>query len=265
MRLVDTHAHLCDEQFSETVDQVVARAQGVGVEAILNIGTTRASSEECVALVKRFPHMRAAVGIHPNYGHLAETDDWAKIEKLAELPVVAAIGETGLDRYWQDCPWETQTDYFERHIALAHKTSLPIVVHSRDCDVEMVAFLSAILPRYNVKGVMHSFVSTWEVCRACLDLGMYISFAGQLTYKKQTALREVASKVPVDRLLVETDSPYLSPEPQRSVRPNEPARVCHTLDVLAQTRLVSPEKMGEITTENAYRLFPRLAGGQNAP
>ena len=265
MRLVDTHAHLCDEQFSENVDDVVARACSVGVEAMLNIGTTRRSSEQCVAMVERFPLMRAAVGIHPNYGHLAEADDWTRIEQLAELPVVAAIGETGLDRYWHDCPWETQLDYFERHIALAQKVGLPIVVHSRDCDREMVEFLNATLPRYNVIGVMHSFVTTWDVCRACLDLGIYISFAGQLTYKKQTALREVASKVPEDRLLVETDAPYLSPEPFRSARPNEPARVLHTLEILAQTRLVAPEKMGEITTVNAYRLFPRLGGGQNVP
>lgn len=263
MRLVDTHAHLCDEQFLDNIDAIVERARTVGVESMLNIGTTRASSEACVAMVQRFSLMRAAVGIHPNYGHLAAPDDWARIEQLAMSPTVAAIGETGLDRYWHDCPWETQLDYFERHIALAQKTSLPIIVHSRDCDAEMVEFLQTTLPRYNVIGVMHSFVSTWEVCRSCLDLGMYISFAGQLTYKKQTALREVASKVPEDRLLVETDAPYLSPEPFRSVRPNEPARVLHTLETLAQTRLVSPEKMGEITTANAYRLFPRLAGGQN--
>jgi TatD DNase family protein len=263
MRLVDTHAHLCDEQFTEHLEAIVQRAHAVGVEKILNIGTTRSSSELCVAMVERFPQMRAAVGIHPNYGHLAAADDWARIEDLAALPVVAAIGETGLDRYWHDCPWDIQLEYFERHIALAQKHSLPIVVHSRDCDSEMVDFLRATLPKYNVLGVMHSFVSTWEVCQACLDLGMYISFAGQLTYKKQSGLREVAGKVPLDRVLVETDAPYLSPEPFRSVRPNEPARVLNTLEVLAQTRILSPDKMGEITTANAYRLFPRLAGGQN--
>lgn len=269
MRLVDTHAHLCDEQFAENFQAVIARASSVGVEAILNIGTTRLSSEQCVELSKScnaarsMTRMRAAVGIHPNYGHLAEVGDWSRIEQLAELPEVAAIGETGLDRYWHDCPWETQLDFFERHMALAQKTGLPIIVHSRDCDHEMMDFLSVMLPRYGVIGVMHSFVSSWDVCRAALDLGMYISFAGPLTYKKQTALREVASRVPEERLLVETDAPYLSPEPYRSQRPNEPARVLSTLEVLAQTRLVTPEKMGEITTRNAYRLFPRLAGGQN--
>lgn len=265
MQLVDTHAHLCDEQFSESLEVVLERAAQVGIESILNVGTTRGSSEDSVQLSERIPNLRAAVGIHPNYGHQATPADWTRIEELAESPRVAAIGETGLDRYWDDCPWETQLDFFERHIQLAHKKALPIVVHSRDCDREMIDFLTATLPRYQVIGVMHSFVSTWEVCRALLDLGMYISFAGQLTYKKQSALREVASKVPEDRLLVETDSPYLSPEPHRSARPNEPARVIHTLEVLAQTRILTKEKMGEITTANAYRLFPRLARGQSLP
>jgi|694.fasta_scaffold01906_27 TatD DNase family protein len=265
MPLVDTHAHLCDEQFSESLDAVLERATRVGIESILNIGTTRSSSEQCVQLSERILNLRAAVGIHPNYCHQATTEDWTKIEELADSPRVAAIGETGLDRYWHDCPWETQLDFFERHIQLAHQQALPIVVHSRDCDREMIDFLTATLPRYQVSGVMHSFVSTWEVCRAFLDLGMYISFAGQLTYKKLSALREVASKVPLDRLLVETDSPYLSPEPHRSARPNEPARVIHTLEMLAQTKLLTAAKMGEITTANAYRLFPRLARGQGLP
>ena len=262
MRLVDTHAHLNDEQFAENIEFVLERAQTAGVEAIVNVGTTRASSERCVAMVPAYSQLKAAVGIHPNYCHLAEHDDWQKIEELAGNPVVAAIGETGLDRYWKDCPWDVQLDYFERHLALARRTGLPVVIHSRECDAEMLTFLEEMIPRYQVQAVMHSFVSSWEVARQCLDLGLYLSFAGQLTYKKSTALRETAAKVPENRLLVETDSPYLSPEPFRSARPNEPARVRCTLEVLAQTRLCNPEKMAEVTTTNSYQLFPRLGGGQ---
>ncbi len=259
MRLVDTHAHLCDEQFSGVEGEILDRARKVGVEAILNIGTTRKSSELVLEAAFQHGQLKGAVGIHPNYCHQAQPDDWERIEQLAQNPLVAAIGETGLDKYWQDCPWEIQLEYFERHMQLAQRVALPIIVHMRECDQEMVEVLQRLVPKYGISGVMHSFTSTWDVCKACLDLGFYISFAGQLTYKKSGELRQLAAKVPADRVLVETDAPYLSPEPWRSVRPNEPGRIIHTLEVLADNRLTSREEMGICTTENAYRLFPRLA------
>ena len=262
MRLVDTHSHLNDDQLVGDIDGVIARAKEHGVEAFLNVGTTRQSSVEVLQTASRYPCIRAAVGIHPNYVHLAEENDWSAIETLSDNPLVAAIGETGLDRYWKDAPWDLQLESFERHFQLAAKRRLPLVIHMRECEAEMVEFLRSMHAKYEARGVMHSFNATWDICKACLDLGMFISFAGQLTYKKSSDLREVASRVPRDRLLVETDAPYLSPEPMRSQRPNEPARVAFTLKCLAETCGLAVEAMGERTTENAYTLFPRLAVGK---
>lgn len=262
MRLVDTHSHLNDDQLVGDIEGVIARANENGVEAFLNVGTTLQSSVEVVQTASRYHSVRAAVGIHPNYVHLAGENDWSAIESLSDNPLVAAIGETGLDRYWKDAPWELQLESFERHFQLAAKRKLPLVIHMRECEGEMVEFLRMMQRKYDARGVMHSFNATWDICKACLDQGMFISFAGQLTYKKSSDLREVASRVPRDRLLVETDAPYLSPEPLRSQRPNEPSRVAFTLKCLAETCGLAAEAMGEQTTENAYTLFPRLAVGK---
>ncbi|MCD0462837.1 TatD family hydrolase [Roseiconus lacunae] len=254
LRLFDTHAHLNTDAFDDNVDDVVRRAREVGVEAIMVIGIDAATSRRACELAAQFPGvLYAAVGIQPNSAAEAAPDDFSVIEELAGYPGVRAIGETGLDCYWDDTPLEMQHDYFDRHIELCRQTALPMVIHMRESGgliVDQLRRQAAVPP-----GIMHSFTGDWECASACLELGLHISFAGMVTFKKSNELREVAKQVPADRLLVETDSPYLSPEPLRGKRPNEPARVEHTLRCLAEVRGVSPESLAEITTDNARRLF----------
>lgn len=253
--LIDTHVHLDQQEFAETRDAVVARAAAAGVEAMVAVGTTAASSQACVDLAARYPAVYAAVGIQPNYVAEAAPEDWAAIERLAAQPRVVAIGETGLDRYWDYTPFEQQQDYFVRHLELARRLDLPFVVHMRDCDADILATLRAARTRGPLRGVMHSFTGDAAMAAECIDLGLCISFAGMVTYKKSQALRDCAATIPADRLLIETDAPYLSPEPVRSQRPNEPALVRHTANCLADVRGVTLEELAAQTAANARRLF----------
>jgi TatD DNase family protein len=195
----------------------------------------------------------AVVGIQPNSAAAAAAGDLQIIAELAGFPGVRAIGETGLDCYWDDTPLPVQQEYFDWHMNLCRATGLPMVIHMRDSGDLIVEQLGRqdTVPR----GVMHSFTGDLATARKCLDFGLYVSFAGMLTFKKSEDLRAVAKVVPEDRLLVETDSPYLSPEPLRGRRPNEPARVEHTLRCLAELRGVTAEYLAAATTENAKRLF----------
>lgn len=254
--LFDTHAHLDDSQFDADRQAILDRARQAGLIGIVAVGTTAVSSQRCCDLAAEHPgFLYAAVGIQPNYVGHAEPSDWSAIEELAGYPGVRAIGETGLDCYWDDSPLETQTEYFLRHIDLAHKTGLPFIVHMRESCQQIIDVLRPIAQRRGLAGVMHSFTGTWEQAKVLLDFGLHISFAGMITFKKSADLREVARQVPEDRLLVETDAPYLSPEPFRGKRPNEPARVAHTLACLAETRGTSVGKLGEVTTRNACQLL----------
>ena len=257
LRLFDTHAHLNLDAFEGIVGEVVERAKQAGVCGIAVIGIDVSSSRAACDLSAQHPgFLHAVVGIQPNSAGEADAGDWAEIEQLAGAPGVCAIGETGLDCYWDDTPLDMQYDYFDRHIRLASAMELPMVIHMRESGDLIVDQLQrkATLPA----GIMHSFTGDAALADRCLDLGLHISFAGMLTFKKSQSLRDVAKRIPLDRLLVETDAPYLSPEPLRGKRPNEPARVEHTLRCLAEVRGVSPESLAEVTTENARRLF-RLA------
>ena len=254
LRLFDTHAHLNVPTFDETVDETVTRAKEAGVTGIMVIGIDVATSRRACDLAAEYPgYLFAVVGIQPNSAAEAGPDDFGVIQELSGMPGVRAIGETGLDCYWDDTPIEMQHDYFDRHIQLCRDTALPMVIHMRDSGeliVDQLKSQSSVPP-----GVMHSFTGDAALAKECLDLGLYISFAGMVTFKKSDELRQVARIVPKDRILVETDSPYLSPEPLRGRRPNEPARVEHTLRCIADLRGLSPEEMANVTTENAKRLF----------
>ncbi|MEO1528886.1 MAG: TatD family hydrolase [Planctomycetota bacterium] len=254
LRLFDTHAHLNVDAFDGIIDETVSRARDVGLVGIMVIGIDAATSRRACDLAAEYPgFVFAAVGIQPNSAAEAKADDFSVIEELAGYPGVRAIGETGLDCYWDDTPIEQQHEYFERHLQLCRETALPMVIHMResgDLIVEQLQRQSTVPP-----GIMHSFTGDWELATKCLDLGLHISFAGMVTFKKSEDLRDVARQVPEDRLLVETDAPYLSPEPLRGKRPNEPARVEHTLRCLADVRGVTPEHLAEVTTENAKRLL----------
>jgi TatD DNase family protein len=253
--VIDTHAHLTDDSLSGDLERFLAEAEQAGVTAVLTVGTTLESSRQAVAMAERYPAIRAAVGLHPNNCCQAADGDWAAIEQLCRHPRVAALGETGLDRYWDDCPWEVQVDYFRRHLALSRETGLPVVIHTRDCAEETADLLELVAVDGPLKGVMHSFTAGWPVAERCLATGLYISFAGMLTFKNAAEIREVAAKIPLDRLLVETDSPYLTPHPHRGQRPNHPALVVHTLRCLADVRRVAYEQLAAETTKNAEHLF----------
>ncbi|MFM8251391.1 MAG: TatD family hydrolase [Planctomycetota bacterium] len=256
--LFDTHAHLNDEQLWETRAAVWRRAVEAGVRWALAVGTTVATSRECVRLAAEVPGIQAAVGIHPNYCAAATNDDWAAIVRLADEPQVVALGETGLDRHWDDCPFAIQQDFFDRHLLLGQQRQLPVVIHMRDCELDILEALWQARRRGPISGIMHSFAGSWETAAECLELGLHISFSGMITYKKNESLRDVARRVPADRLLVETDCPYLSPHPVRSQRPNEPALVVHTAACLADVRGISLPELAELTTRNAQSLFRRV-------
>jgi TatD DNase family protein len=259
MDLFDTHAHLADEQLAAEIEGVVERAAAAGVTRILAVGTTAASTRECLAIAGRFEGVFASAGIHPNHAVEARPDDWDEIVRLSGEPRVVALGETGLDLYWKDTPLPVQQDYFDRHIRLSQQTGLPLVIHLRETAADILAMLREARQRGPLKGVMHSFTGTAEQAAEFLDLGMHISFAGMVTFKKSDDLRAVAASIPADRILVETDSPYLSPEPFRGKRPNEPARVVHTAVRLAQVRGVPLADFARQTTANAQSLFRRQA------
>jgi TatD DNase family protein len=255
MELFDTHAHLDDPQFDSIRAAVFQRCAAAGVSHVIVVGTTRATSEKCIDIARRFSAAHAAVGIQPNYCSQAEADDWTAIERLAADSATVAIGETGLDRYWDYTPFALQQEYFARHIELSLGIHKPFIIHMRDCGQDIIEMLQRYHPAHALRGVMHSFTGDWPLAKQCLDLGLFISFAGMVTYKKADDLRQVAKKIPAERLLIETDAPYLSPHPLRGQRPNEPALIVHTARCLAEVRGVEPEELARVTTENARRLF----------
>lgn len=259
--IVDTHAHLADPRLLTRLPEVLAAAQSSGVDWMIAVATTAGDSRVVLDLAQQHPRtIGAAVGIHPNEAAEAGADDWGTIQALATDPAVVAVGETGLDRHWDRTPFALQQDYFGRHLALAHDLGLPIIIHSRDCHRDVVEQLGRL--GRPVRGVIHSFTGTWDEAEELLGLGLHISFAGMLTFanKSLDPLRSAAARVPAARLLVETDSPYLSPVPHRG-RSNEPGRVVHTAVKLADLRGIGLQELADMTTANARDLFRRSTAG----
>jgi TatD DNase family protein len=253
--LLDTHAHLDDERFAADLPAVLDRARAAGVSTILTIATTAPSSAACVSLAGRYPQLFATVGIHPNSIMEASSTAWDEVLALVETPRVVGIGETGLDRHWDNTPFAIQEEYFVRHLELSRLHRRPVVIHCREAETDMLRVLRAEFDRHGpICGVMHSFVGDAAMAEACRAMGLYLSFAGMLTYKNADDLRQTAAKQPLERLLVETDSPYLSPVPVRGKR-NEPAHVVHTAACLARVLGISPDALAEQTTANARKLF----------
>jgi len=252
--LVDTHAHLDDDRLRSNLDEVLKTARTAGVVQIIAVATTAADSARVVALADDHPGVFSTVGFQPNNVAEAVEGDWERIAKLAERPRVVALGETGLDRYWDYAPFDQQQDWFDRHLRLAQELDLPVVIHCREAEADVVAQLAAL--KRPVRGVLHSFTGSIEDAARFLDFSLYISFAGMLTFntRKLDALRAAAAAVPLDRLLVETDSPYLSPHPLRG-RPNQPAHIAWTALKLAEIHGLTPEELSAATTANARRLF----------
>jgi TatD DNase family protein len=259
--LIDTHAHLFDDRFRKDLPAVLDRAAAAGVERVVCLGIDRESSLASVEIANRFPLVVAAVGIQPNHAAEAAPTDWEEVVRLAETePRVVAVGETGLDRYWDRAPFPLQEELFARHIALARRLGKPFVIHCREAEADVVRVLRAEFEAHGpVRAVMHSFSGDAGTARACLEMGLSVSFAGMVTYPTAQSLRDVAADVPLDRLLVETDCPYLAPQPVRGRR-NEPAFVAHTAALLAEVKGVGVGVVAEHTTRNARALFG-LPGG----
>jgi TatD DNase family protein len=256
--MIDTHAHLDDPQFDADRDTVLGRARQAGVDTIICVGTTLASSRAAVRLAESCPGLYAAVGIHPNSAAEAGPDDWLQVAALLDHPRVVALGETGLDRYRDFAPLELQRDYFRRHLLLGRERDLPVVIHCRDAWEHLLPLVREFAAAGPLRGVLHAFSGDVATLAECIALGLYVSFAGNVSYtnKKFQTLRAAAVAAPADRVLIETDSPYLVPEPLRGrQRRNEPALLVHTAAALAVLRGATPETLAAQTAENARRLF----------
>ncbi len=256
--LIDTHAHLAWEDFSADRDAVLARARAAGVHAIVTIGIDLESDARCVELADRHPELWAAVGIHPNDSRAFTDAEWDRLESLARHPRVVAIGETGLDWYRDSATPEHQRESFRRQLDLARRLDKPVVIHCRDAMADVLAVLRA--EPAPVRAVMHCFSGDEKDAAECAAMGLYLSFAGPLTYPKAEALRRAAAAAPEDRIFVETDCPFLAPQERRGKR-NEPAYVAATARRLAEVRGVPFEDLARRTTENARRFFGALPAG----
>jgi TatD DNase family protein len=260
---IDTHSHLTDESLLPKLAEILRRAEASHVDRIVCVAVDAKTARESMDLVAEAareckPRLFFSAGIHPNYAHQEATGDWDTIRNLLVDQRIVALGETGLDQYWDDCPREVQLRNFQRHFRASRETGLPVIIHSRDCEQIMLQTLREERRHGELHGVMHSFAGSEDMAKECIDLGLYISFSGIVTYKKNTLLREVAAKAPIDRILLETDAPYLSPDPVRSTRPNEPALMVHTASVVASARGMQLEELAAATTANARRLLCRM-------
>ncbi|MDI6906868.1 MAG: TatD family hydrolase [Thermoanaerobacterales bacterium] len=249
--LTDTHAHLDDKKFAPDLHEVVRRAQEAGVTTILTVASGLSSASASVALAERFPFIWAAVGVHPHEAAAAPKDYLSRVADLARHPKVVAVGEIGLDYHYDFSPRPVQREVFQAQMELAHELGRPVIVHSREAGEDTLAILREA---GHGRGVMHCFSGDRAMAGECLDLGYHISFAGVITFPRSEALRQVAASVPLDRLLVETDCPYLAPVPKRGRR-NEPAFVVYTARAVAELRGMTLDELAARTTANARALF----------
>jgi TatD DNase family protein len=253
--IVDSHCHLDFEDFREDLALVLDRARGAGIVAMVCVGSGAdlATAERAVALAAREQDVFAAIGIHPHDAAKITPDFWPVLEELAKKERVVGIGETGLDYFYDHSPRHAQREAFERFLGLSVSVDRPVICHVRDAHDDAISVLRAG-PLPDAGGVIHCFTGTVDDARRYLDLGLYLSFSGLLTFKKADEIRRAAAFAPAERILVETDAPYLAPIPHRGQR-NEPAFVAKTLEALAQVRGTSPARAAETTTSNAYTLF----------
>jgi TatD DNase family protein len=250
--LVDSHCHLDFPDLSNRIPEILERMQQNDVDYAVCIAVNLEDFPRVLALAEAHPNLYATVGVHPEYAD-AEEPGVARLVELAGHPKVIAIGETGLDYYWQKDRPEWQRERFKQHIHAAVATGKPLVVHMRDSAEDTLRILKEEGAQA-VGGVMHCFTETWDIARQALDLGFYISFSGILTFKNATAIKEVARNAPMERILVETDSPYLAPVPYRG-KQNEPAFVRYVAEELARLRGLSFQQVAKATTDNFFNLF----------
>ncbi|SOC38542.1 TatD DNase family protein [Rhizobium subbaraonis] len=255
--LIDTHCHLDFPDFEAERDDIVARAHAAGVAQMVTISTRVRKFPTILAIAEKYPTVFCSVGTHPHNADEELDVSVDELVRLAEHPRVVAIGEAGLDYFYDNAPREAQAQGLRNHIAAARITGLPLVIHSRSADEDMAAILTEETEKGAFPFLLHCFSSGPELARIGVELGGYVSFSGILTFPKSEELRQIAKTVPVERMLVETDAPYLAPKPFRGKR-NEPAYVAHTAAVLAQTLGIGEAEIAAITTENAFRIFSKM-------
>ncbi|MED4561107.1 TatD family hydrolase [Bacillus altitudinis] len=251
--LFDTHAHLNAEQYNEDLEQVIERAKSEKVEKIVVVGFDRPTITRAMELIEAYDFMYAAVGWHPVDAIDMTDEDLAWIKELSQHEKVVAIGEMGLDYYWDKSPKDVQKEVFRRQIALAKEVNLPIIIHNRDATEDVVTILKEE-GATEVGGIMHCFTGSLEIAKACMEMNFYISFGGPVTFKNAKKPKEVVKDIPSDRLLIETDCPYLTPAPFRGKR-NEPSYVKYIAEQIAELREISFEELAALTTENAKKVF----------
>jgi TatD DNase family protein len=251
--LFDTHAHLNAEQYNEDLEEVIARAQDEGVATMVVVGFDRPTIQRAIKLADQYDFIYASVGWHPVDAIDMTEEDLRWIEKLASHPKVVALGEMGLDYYWDKSPKDIQQEVFRKQIRLAKKVKLPIIIHNREATSDIIEILKEEGAE-EVGGIMHCFSGSPEVAKECVKMNFYISLGGPVTFKNAKKPKEVAAEIPLEKLLIETDCPYLTPHPFRGKR-NEPSYVKLVAEEIAHIKGVTLEEIAEATTKNAKKLF----------
>jgi TatD DNase family protein len=255
--LVDSHCHLDFPDFAPDRADVLARARNAGVGVMVTIGTRLSKFAEVRAIAESDPALYCSVGVHPHEAEKEGVGDPAPLLNAAQHPKVVGIGETGLDYFYKHSAPEAQARSFRAHVAAARESGLPLIVHARDADVDTIRILADEHRAGAFPGVIHCFTASRDLADHAVALGLYISFSGILTFKNAREIQETAKALPLERILVETDAPYLAPVPNRGKR-NEPAYVAHTASFLAKLRGETAERIADATTENFFRLFRKV-------
>lgn len=257
MMLVDSHCHLDFPDFTEELDDIVSRAESVGIGRMVTICTRVRKFNQVLAVAEKYPSVFCSVGTHPHNAHEELDITPAEILAYTDHPKVVAIGEAGLDYFYQKDHAEAQAIGLRNHIHVARETQLPLVIHSRDADDDMIAILEDEMEKGAFPAVLHCFSSGRALAEKGVELGLYVSFSGILTFKNSVELRDIAADLPKDRVLVETDAPYLAPMPHRGQR-NEPSYMVNTAKVLAETLGLTVEDLWKTSTDNFFRLFSKV-------
>ncbi|MBX6328605.1 MAG: TatD family hydrolase [Pseudolabrys sp.] len=255
--LVDSHCHLDFPDLAGEAKAVVARARAAGISRMVTISTRVKRHAQVLAIAEEFADVFCSIGTHPHHAHEEADVDARMLADLARHPKIVAIGESGLDYFRNNSPRPAQEASLRQHIAAARETGLPLVIHSRDCDADMARILKEECGKGAFPAVLHCFTGGRDLALTAIELGFYVSFTGILTFKRSEQLRAIAAELPAERILLETDAPYLAPEPHRGKR-CEPAHVVETAKVLAAVRRASFDEIARQTTENFHRLFAKV-------
>ena len=253
MMIFDTHAHYDDEQFDDDRDELLASMQACGVEAVTNIGASLATSQNTIELTKKYPFVYGAIGVHPNEVDELNEDGIAWLKENSALPKIVAVGEIGLDYYWDEPGREVQKKWFLRQLELAREVKLPVVIHSRDAAKDTLDIMKSFHAE-NLGGVIHCFSYTKEMAREYLNMGFYLGIGGVVTFKNAKKLKEVVEYMPMEQMVLETDCPYLSPVPNRGKR-NSSLNLPYVVEEVARLKGISADEVIEITNRNAKTMY----------